>query len=657
MQFGLWKRPRVVAGRVYVIKGLGIIRVTAVEKIDLNRLTPWEAQAAGAKDVAQLRKWLSVAKDSASMGSGYRVRFRYLGPESKEGDGDAETEEGKADDATSNDDATSPVKASAIPADLMTWIEKRDWRIQHLTTLTNGIWRNADDISLEISADSATTRRRMGDLRKRGLVNSHRHHGYRITPEGMGAIAKMVDKSEGSAGASAAEWLRSKGGRTDLIEALLDGKWHNAGEVGQLLGLSVVSVQRRVAALRDRGLIESHRRRGYRLTDIGFEAIGMEPPSTEEFVMVPDDASITLAKAVDMDVAGEDEPLTEESFLEPKEEEAPIPGELLEWLDKKPYRKELILVIPPDEFISTSDLSEVLTTSITALHGRIKTLKDRGLVESLPRRGYKKTHLGARISDLMRAMAMRTRKEPEGAEAFLSAEPEGWSGEPAPSDVARVDVGIEGLSRPKSRWGATESCGFCHANATSGPEEGWVQAMQTHIESPLEARTKIEPIECRRGVIDDASWFLVVDRNPMAEGHCKLVCKEHVNDMLELAEWSRRDQGMAHARDSLSKDLLIAIEVITALDPRIVDVMVLSGHEYGAHLHFDLIPRYRMDLPGLRPLASSKAFYDDMSLARKRRLWQERQKHLDEVADKLRAAARGILPSRGPTGMTVTELP
>ncbi|NIP36680.1 MAG: hypothetical protein GWN18_17065, partial [Thermoplasmata archaeon] len=51
MQFGLWKRPRVVAGRVYVVKGLGVVRVTAVEKINLSRLTPWEAEASGAKDV------------------------------------------------------------------------------------------------------------------------------------------------------------------------------------------------------------------------------------------------------------------------------------------------------------------------------------------------------------------------------------------------------------------------------------------------------------------------------------------------------------------------------------------------------------------------------------------------------------------------------
>ena len=82
MQFGLWRRPRVVAGRVYVIPGLGTLRVTAVEKIDLSRITPWEAEASGAEDVAQLREWLKEEKPDADVEEGmcYRVRFRFLGP-------------------------------------------------------------------------------------------------------------------------------------------------------------------------------------------------------------------------------------------------------------------------------------------------------------------------------------------------------------------------------------------------------------------------------------------------------------------------------------------------------------------------------------------------------------------------------------------------
>jgi diadenosine tetraphosphate (Ap4A) HIT family hydrolase len=177
--------------------------------------------------------------------------------------------------------------------------------------------------------------------------------------------------------------------------------------------------------------------------------------------------------------------------------------------------------------------------------------------------------------------------------------------------------------------------------------------MQTHLESPT-PDGKGETISCNRGVLEDGVWFLVVDRDPIAEGHCKLVCKEHIHDMMELAEWSHRDQRMAQVRDTLARDLMLAIEVMMSLDPRVVDVAVFSGMEHGAHLHFDLVPRYRMDLPGLRPIASSKAYYDDLSLTRKRKLWKARREHLEEVAGNLRGVAHRVLASRGVPGVRVT---
>ena len=203
------------------------------------------------------------------------------------------------------------------------------------------------------------------------------------------------------------------------------------------------------------------------------------------------------------------------------------------------------------------------------------------------------------------------------------------------------------------RMAAGESCGFCHTTAMGTPEPGWIEAMQENLETPG-AGGRGETVPCRRGILEDGAWFLVVDRDPIAEGHCKLVCKEHIHDMMELADWSHRDQTMAHVRETLARDLLVAIEVVSSLDPRIVDVAVLSGMEHGSHLHFDLVPRYRMDLPGLRPVASSRAYYDDLSLSRKRKLWKARRKHLEEVAGVLREAARGIIASRSLPGLRVT---
>jgi len=95
--------------------------------------------------------------------------------------------------------------------------------------------------------------------------------------------------------------------------------------------------------------------------------------------------------------------------------------------------------------------------------------------------------------------------------------------------------------------------------------------------------------------------------------------------------------------------------VVSSLDPRIVDVMLLSGLEHGVHLCFDLVPRYRMDLPGIRSLASVRSHYDDLSLARKRRLWEERRDHMQEVATRLREAAARILRSHPVQGVTLSD--
>lgn len=647
MQFGLWKRPRVVAGRVYVIAGVGIVRVTAVEKIDLSRLTPWEAEAAGAKDVAELRDWLKADNPTADPAKdrGYRVRFRYLGPETVP---EEETPEGKeaVEDEDKGGETPPAVPAKAIPKGLMDWVGKKDWRVQHLGLLASGVWRNADDLSAESGIDAATTRRRMGDLRKRGLVTSHRHHGYRITPEGQGALAGMVDENEGAAGSSAADWLMAKRGRADILEVLKDRRWHNAAEIGKIMELSVVSVQRRVAALRDRGLVESHRRRGYRLTPVGFEAIGLDPegPSEPPMAIVNGSYGTSQTEAPDLGATAE------ETSSAPRPGPGPLPSALLEWLEKRPYRKELIVSIPHDDYMSASELAELLGESTTTLHGRLSTLRDKGLVVALPRKGYTLTPMGIQATEVIRVMAMRKRDEPVGASAFLSAESDGWSTTGAGTVTMGAPSGQPPSRRPMAHG---DVCGFCHSTSMGTAVPSWITDMQGNIETPTPGG-KGETIPCDRGILEDGAWFLVVDRDPLAEGHCKLVCKEHIHDMLELAEWSHRDQKMAHVRDTMARDLMLAIEVISSLDRRIVDVMVFSGMEPGAHLHFDLVPRYRMELPGLRPIASSRAYYDDLSLSRKRKLWKARQAHLEEVAGDLRKASRKVLAARGAPGVRVS---
>jgi len=700
MQFGLWRRPRVVAGRVYVIPGLGTLRVTAVEKIDLARITPWEAEASGAEDVAQLREWLKDEKPDADVEEGmcYRVRFRFLGSETKggkaaaeveeEGDGEAtgggdqedEGEEGgerkerkeraeagrkpEAEKAVAAEPVTSKVLPKAIPTDLMEWVEKTPWHKGYLAALSSGVWRNADEMREELGADSPTIRRRLGDLRKRGLVNSHRHHGYRITPEGQGALATMVDQGS-SGGETMTGWLEAKKERSDVTGFLSDGDWHNADKVAQALGLSVVSVQRRVAALRDRGLVESHRRRGYRLTEKGRAAMGApaavgtagpegEAPTEQarqeqHAAAVVPSRPVPSAEPAPPPAAATPLPPAPTALSEP-----PLPASLLEWLQAKPYRTSLLLAIRPGKYVPSGELSILLSTSVTALHGRLKTLKEHDLVDAAPRLGYTLTPVGARAAAVMRVLAAKGRNEPVGAESFLRAEPVGWTPgtrlEAAPEAPAPRATRLPG----HIRLAPSGECGFCRATAKSGPRPGWARTMQTHLEYSADPTAKAESIPCSRGVFEDASWFLTVDRDPLAEGHCKLVCKEHVVDLLELAEWAGRDTRMAAVRDTMARDLMLATEVIYSLDHRIVEVAVLTGVDHGVHLCFELVPRYRMDLPGIRPLASARSHYDDLSLARKRRLWEVRREHMQDIASSLREAAARVIRARGAQGVVVS---
>ena len=695
MQFGLWRRPRVVAGRVYDVPDVGTVRVTAVEKVDLKRVTPWEAEASGAKNVAQLLEWLREDKPEADVEEGYayRIRFRFIGPVGGEGPQKQEAEGGEAPEgeegavagaAKATTDAKAQkagekedrkkaqiapaVQPKAIPGDLMQWFDRDTWHAEYVRALQSGVWRNADELAGILGTDAATVRRRLGDLRKRGLVNSHRHHGYRITSEGQGALARMSEGGE-TAPATAVGWVTGRSDGRDVLAALADGEWHNADKVAGAVGLSIVSVQRRVAALRDRGLVESHRRRGYRLTGKGratavTAAEVVAPPPEEAPAPAPESAPAPVAAEMAVpparppapEVGGDATapPAAEASRPPPAPAVAPVPSSLVEWIGSKPYRRDLLLAIRPGRFISSGELSTRLSTSVTTLHGRLKTLKERDLVDAQPRFGYTLTDLGERASAVMRAMSSKGRGEPVGAEAFLSAEPPEW-GQTAQDEVVEAPP-VRAIRPPGvTRLAPAGECGFCRATPTQGAREGWVRLLQTNLEGQLDPSDKGAAIPCSRGVVEDAHWFLIVERDPLAEGHCKLISKEHVADLVEIGELALRDPRMAAARDALARDLPFATEVVSSLDPRIVDVMVLSGLEHGVHLCFDLVPRYRMDLPGIRSLASVRSHYDDLSLARKRRLWQERRDHMQEVASRLREAAAQILRAHPLQGVTVSE--
>ncbi len=196
----------------------------------------------------------------------------------------------------------------------------------------------------------------------------------------------------------------------------------------------------------------------------------------------------------------------------------------------------------------------------------------------------------------------------------------------------------------------TFRCSFCfYDDETRTSLPGWIEVMQTHLDRQPHPDHIDGLIPCERLVFEDEGWFAVVEREPVAEGHLKLVCKEHVMGLTDLRGPSQDDADprvLDSARTNLMDDLVIASEVVKGFDPRVRDVLVIGGATSGGHLHFDVIPRYRFDHEGLFGLGELTSMYEDIPLAEKRRFWEARRRHFAEITKQQREVALDILGSR-----------
>ena len=208
----------------------------------------------------------------------------------------------------------------------------------------------------------------------------------------------------------------------------------------------------------------------------------------------------------------------------------------------------------------------------------------------------------------------------------------------------------------------TARCSFCYwTAATKAPLEGWVAAMKGFLDRQPHP-TRIDGlIPCELGVFDDESWFAVVEREPLAEGHLRLVCKRHVRDLTDLrgtVPGGLDPKVVDELRATLLDDLIIASEVVRGFDRRVRDVVVLSATEASSHLHFDVVPRYRFDHEGLRTICDTRSHYEDLSLNEKRRYWEENRHAFEDIAARQRAIAAQVIgsrPGRKRTGLCVGE--
>ncbi|MEE9602267.1 MAG: ASCH domain-containing protein [Thermoguttaceae bacterium] len=81
----LWKHRRMRAGQRSYIPGVGYIRITAVEKVELEKLTDADAKPDGFETADQLRAEIAnlYAEQLAEGHQAYRIAFHLLPGETK----------------------------------------------------------------------------------------------------------------------------------------------------------------------------------------------------------------------------------------------------------------------------------------------------------------------------------------------------------------------------------------------------------------------------------------------------------------------------------------------------------------------------------------------------------------------------------------------
>jgi hypothetical protein len=191
--------------------------------------------------------------------------------------------------------------------------------------------------------------------------------------------------------------------------------------------------------------------------------------------------------------------------------------------------------------------------------------------------------------------------------------------------------------------------------------EGWVKTVQGHLDYQPHPDRIDGLIECDRRVFEDDAWFCVVEREPLAEGHVRLICKLHVTGLHQLRGPSGTDLDTSQVeavRSNLIDDLIIAHDVVMGYDPRIVDAIVVSGTAPDHHLYFDIVPVYRFDHGNLHSLGEASAHYEDISLQEKRIYWKQQQEDFSQMASRLREVASKVIrarPGRRRAGLTADE--
>lgn len=196
----------------------------------------------------------------------------------------------------------------------------------------------------------------------------------------------------------------------------------------------------------------------------------------------------------------------------------------------------------------------------------------------------------------------------------------------------------------------TERCDLCYwTTRDPHPTPGWIEAIQLYLDRQPHPDRVDGLIPCDRRVFEDDAFFCVVEREPLAEGHVRVICKHHLTDLGQLRGITSEDVDGAvveTVRSNLLDNLIIANDVVRGYDPRVTHAVIMSGTTPNLHMYADVVPVYRFEHGSLQTLGERAAGLLDLSLEEKRRRWQRLSDDFAETAERLREVAGRVIRSR-----------
>lgn len=170
LAFRRWDRPRVVVG-TRLRTAVGVLEVTAVDRVAASRITAAEARRAGASSVADLRQRLGTAAARPV----YRVALRYAGDDLRIA----------LRNAAPTPDEIAEIRVRLDRLDRASAIGP--WTQQTLEIIDRRPTVRAPDLAAELGRDVAEFKRDVRKLKELGLTESL-DIGYRLSPRGIAVL-------------------------------------------------------------------------------------------------------------------------------------------------------------------------------------------------------------------------------------------------------------------------------------------------------------------------------------------------------------------------------------------------------------------------------------------------------------------------------------